>query len=368
MSNVSLYIDPPSHHFLNDRLFASSLGANHSSMSRCFVLLRDHLTAAGIAVHTADRLRIDRGGGTKIYVSFGMLQDFKRIADRGDVQLSAIFVTEAPIVEPLLYRRVAEVRRRFKRIYSCCNDPALERFFGTKLEVEPIRWPMDRSQVDEPLWRRKDRGFLVMINMNKLPAVYWKELYTERMRAVEYFARRGEIDLYGVGWDRASMRLGATWIPGTLRRAHHELRCLWDRVYPDPLLVAARTAYKGQLETKFETLASYDFALCFENVPLKGWVTEKIFECFFVGTIPIYLGATDIEDLVPAECFIDMRRFETYDELARHLKSLGEQDILRYRQNARDFVESSKFHPFSKDAFISRFERIIEEDGGVGVP
>ena len=367
MNRVSLYIEPISHHFLDDRLFELSRGSFHSSIARCFMTLREHLTARGVSVHTADRLPAEIGPDPKVYVSFGMLRDYRRVAERGDVTLSAIIITESPINDSAFYRRVGEAQTYFKRIFSCSDDPALERFFGSRLDTQPFRWPTNQHGIHESLWDRADRDFMVMINMNKLPRVDWNELFTERMRAVEYFAQYGEVDLYGVGWDRPSMRVGSTWLPGTVRRVQDQLRVIWDRVQPDPRLVIARKVYKGQLDTKFETLASYNFALCFENTLLKGWVTEKIFECFFFGTIPIYLGATDIEDLVPPECYVDMRRFPSYDELRSYLKSLGEEDIRRYKQNARNFLDSPRFRPFSEDVFVGLFTRIIEEDTGVRI-
>ena len=156
--------------------------------------------------------------------------------------------------------------------------------------------------------------------MNKLPRLSRSELYTERMRAIEFFSRTNDIDLYGVDWDKASRRMGRSRIPG-LRRAQIAISDWVDTIRPDPLLVAARKVFKGELETKWETLARYDFALCFENAYIKGYLTEKLFECLRVGTIPIYWGATDIEELVSPDCFIDMRRFADYSELLRILKS-----------------------------------------------
>ena len=124
-----------------------------------------------------------------------------------------------------------------------------------------------------------------------------------------------------------------------MRRAQIAISNWVDTIRPDPLLVAARKAFKGELETKWETLASYDFALCFENAYIKGYLTEKLFECLRVGTIPIYLGATDIEELVPPDCFIDMRRFADYSELLTYLKELDQQAVRRYREAGRAFLE-----------------------------
>ena len=96
---------------------------------------------------------------------------------------------------------------------------------------------------------------------------------------------------------------------------------------------------------------------------LRGWITEKIFDCLFTGTIPVYWGAPDIADHVPPECFIDMRRFGSYAELEAHLRSLSAQEICAYRQAARAFLASPQFRPFSKQAFAEHFVRMSEEDG-----
>ncbi len=367
MSQVSLYIEPSTHHFLNDRLFEMSPVNSPSSLARCLRHLREHLTARGVSVHTADRLPAEIGPDPKVYVSFGMLRDYRRVAERGDVTLSAIIMKETPVVEPSLFRRVGEARTYFKRIFSVSDDPALDRFVGARLDARPFRWPINHQGIRENLWDRADRDFMVMINMNKLPRVYWNELYTERMRAVEYFARHGEVDLYGIGWDGPSFRMGQTFVPGSVQKLQRLLTHQWHRFRPDPRLVIARKVYKGQLDTKLKTLASYKFSLCFENTLTKGWLTEKIFDCFHVGTIPIYWGATDIEELIPPECFIDMRRFANYDELRTFLRSRTNEDIEQYRRSARDFLQSPAFRPFSREAFIAIFERILEQDAGLAL-
>src|SRR5260370_41697044 len=106
---------------------------------------------------------------------------------------------------------------------------------------------MDFRTVAEPLWSRSGRKFLTMINMHTLPRVYDLELYTERMRAVEFFSRTDEIDLYGVGWSHASRRMGSTWVPWAIRKRQIALQDWVDRILPDPPLVADRKVYKCTL-------------------------------------------------------------------------------------------------------------------------
>ena len=136
-----------------------------------------------------------------------------------------------------------------------------------------------------------------MINANKLPRLSAGELYTERLRAVEYFNRFGEIDLYGIGWEGPAFRVTTSWAPRRARALAHRARSGWERLRPptDPLRVAARAAWRGPVASKAEVLGRYTFAICFENMVLEGWITEKIFDCFHAGTVPVYLGAPDVD-------------------------------------------------------------------------
>lgn len=361
--SVGIYIDPPSKSLLQDRFFTQSI----SSLARCLGFVKATLERQGIRVHTVDRLPPPGGAERNLLVTIGSLATYPSLADRSDLTLSAFMVTESPIVDPHLYLGLSDVRRRFKRLYSCIDQADITEFVGAEVSCIPLRWPIDFHGVDMPLWSRSERGFLAMINMNKLPRLASYELFTERMRAVEFLSRSGDIDLYGVGWNKASMQMGRSRLPWTLRRAHIALRDWIDRIHPDPLLVAARKVYKGELDTKWETLSKYDFLMCFENTRIGGWVTEKIFESFRVGAIPIYWGANDIAELIPPDAFIDMRQFAGYAELLAFLKGLSRDDIRRYRDAGRAFLESRAFEPFSRERFAEIFRDILEQDAGVRI-
>lgn len=50
------------------------------------------------------------------------------------------------------------------------------------------------------------------------------------------------------------------------------------------------------LEEKEDGLRDYMFSVCIENGVYESYFTEKILDCFATGTIPIYLGTTDINN------------------------------------------------------------------------
>ena len=370
--DVALFIEPASHHFFQDRLFSTeSAKLGGDNLMAPYIHLRDWFQARGVTVHTADYLRAGQHlRAHNVYMSLGILDNYRDAAGRPHVTLSAFFGLECPIVEPTMYEALPEAARHFKRIFSWSDTATLARFTRTPVALQRFWWPQSFDDVHDGPWHRRDRRFAVMINANKLPCVNFQELYTERMRAVEFFGRTGEIDLYGKDWEKPSHRLGKTWVPYTIRRIRTAIRRQLEHVHVNPLLAAARRAWKGRTESKSDTLSQYNFALCFENAILTGWITEKIFDCFFAGTVPVYWGAPDITDYIPADCFIDMRNFSDYTALRAFLHGLGESDIQRYREHARAFIRSERFYRFSKQAFTDIVARIVEEDTGcaLGAP
>ncbi len=318
-ADVTLCIDPFTWHFERDRLFApdSAQGLGADDMAGPFVHLHRWFGERGVRVHTADRLmRGDVGSKHNIVMSFGLRGRYHALGRRPDVTLSAFFGFESPVVDPKMYRAYPDIARRFKRLYSFSDAESIAPVVGSRVPILPFEIPYPLEHIREDLFSRTDRKFLVMINHNKLPALYWNELYTERMRAVEFFARTDEIDLYGKGVGRPFLphrnaALGA-------RNAQHLIggfAANGSAFVPIHLLVAARKVYRGFVKDKLGTLGGYTFCLCFENVVLNGWITEKLFDCFIVGTIPVFRGAPDVEKYVPSECFIDMRKFANYGEL-----------------------------------------------------
>ena len=365
-ARVALYIDPPSHHFLKDRLFDPSTNPlAGDNILAPFLLLREHFGRQGIAVHTADLMPATPDDVRKVYVSLGRIADYATLARRPDVSLSAFFAFECPIVEPSIYAALPDVRRNVRRVMSFSDSGSLLPFTGTPIPVERFTWPQCLDGVNLAAWERGSRGFLTMINANKLPRLYRAELYTARLKAVEYFHRFGEIDLYGKGWERAPMRVGKSWIPWTLRGYYDRLWEAKQRRWPDPVYAAVAAASKGTVASKSETLGRYTFAICFENMILPGWITEKIFDCFAAGCVPVYWGAPEVAERIPAECFIDMREFEGFEDLRRFLHELPAARIDRYRQAARSFLESPAYDPFRPQAFLEHFRRFVRDDAGV---
>lgn len=83
-------------------------------------------------------------------------------------------------------------------------------------------------------------------------------------------------------------------------------------------------------QTKLETIANYKFTFAFENSRSRDYVSEKLYDALIAGSVPVYLGAPNVEEFAPADhCYIHAADFKTPRELADYL-SLLEADSVRY--------------------------------------
>lgn len=192
-------------------------------------------------------------------------------------------------------------------------------------------WPQNSTYPTVPIIPFGNRRMLVNISMNKV-ASHPREMYSAREAMIRYFddACPDDFDLYGYGWDAPPLgRDRADWRPFA--------------------------TYRGRLDNKREALPRYRFAICFENLrDESGYVTEKIFDAMRAGCVPIYRGASNIDEYVDPEAFIDRRRFESDDELRRFLVDVSEPDFRRYQSAMSDYLASERFARFLPEAFAER--------------
>ncbi len=365
---VTVFIDPVSHHFQRNELFNPDNRHNVQGAHGPYFLLRETFAKHGIEIYTADYLASgEKRNAVNVYFSFGMLDKWRALAARDDVVLSGFFTFDAPIIQPSVYRALPVLSRHFRRLYSYTTAEALARFGCRGLDIRKFHIPYPYDRVLDEYWRRTDRKFLTLLNYNRLPRRRWNELYTERLRALEFFSRYDEIDLWGLAWEKAPYLVGETWIPATATRLHRWYleHAPWARRHGRFQPVIDRT-WRGPARNKYQTQSGYTFTICYENMSLPGWLNENIFDCFLVGTVPVFLGPPDITDYVPAECFIDRRAFASYQDLRAFLKSRTAKDVQRYKDAARAYLGSEQYRPFRPESFVDIFVRAVEED--VGLP
>jgi alpha-1,3-fucosyltransferase 10 len=77
-------------------------------------------------------------------------------------------------------------------------------------------------------------------------------------------------------------------------------------------------------QTKIATIARYHFCIAFENSISPDYVTEKLFDPLYAGTVPVYLGAPNVNEFAPENSYINVGDFAGPRELAAYLRHLVE--------------------------------------------
>lgn len=111
-------------------------------------------------------------------------------------------------------------------------------------------------------------------------------------------------------------------------------------------------SWRGMVEDKRKTLEAYDFAICYENAwGLPGYITEKIFDCFIAGCIPVYWGAPNIWKYVSAGCFIDRRGFHSNARLIDYLQKMTQGEKEHFRMAIRAWLGLKDVCQFTPEHF-----------------
>ena len=133
-----------------------------------------------------------------------------------------------------------------------------------------------------------------------------------------------------------------------------------------PPKYAKKEMYKGKIpgsysgKAKLETLRNYRFCVCFENThTVPGYITEKIFDAFASGCIPIYWGPENVGKYIPKNCFIDYRKFKNDEEMYSFINSMTVVEYEKYITNIQKFLQGPKAHRFSHEHFDEIIYRAV---------
>ena len=193
---------------------------------------------------------------------------------------------------------------------------------------------------------KKNLCTLIVANKTSLNK---KELYNERKKAIRWFEKNhpSEFDLYGMNWDQRIFKR-----PFSIFNRFDFFKKLFYQKY---------SSYQGPVKSKKVVLAQYKFCICYENAKnIPGYITEKIFDCFFAGCVPIYLGAPDIAEQIPVNTFIDKRDFKTYEALYAFISNMGDEEYLGYLKNIKAFLNSKKAYKFSAENFVDTIIKTLD--------
>lgn len=119
---------------------------------------------------------------------------------------------------------------------------------------------------------------------------------------LKYIKDLNNATVYGSGWEAAASSLGPGVHVAGIDREHSTV----------------------------DLLQRHTFALVVENVDALGYVSEKLYDCFMAGCIPIYYGNNDpVHVGIPTDMYIDLKAFESSAQLQQFLDTV---DIASFKQ------------------------------------
>lgn len=234
----------------------------------------------------------------------------------------AIILWEPRSVLPQNYDLIAH--KKFDKVFTWDDD-----LVDGKKYIK-YYWPQNGNPPEYEDICFFKRKLIVNISGNKYSSDK-DELYSKRAAFIRFCEAQipDQFDLYGPGWE--SDQNGARY-----------------------------TSWRGVVANKSDIYPKYKFGLTYENMcNVRGWVSEKIFDCIRCGVVPVYWGAENIDLYVDPKVYIDRRLFETDYDLVKYLMSITEDSWLAYRNAGSRYIESEQFKVFTPSYFASSLANFL---------
>ncbi|MBS0626296.1 MAG: hypothetical protein JSS32_09625 [Verrucomicrobia bacterium] len=301
MSGRTVYLVPPSGE--EPDVFFEPL-ARRDEIARPYVLLREEIEKAGYKVACTQNAQ-NLTDFAALFSLANMSQQLLQNLHRYPSEKCVIAIYEPPSNYAYMYDR--RLGQFFKTILTMFDDIVDNKLYYKFYHPQPHTEKIDNI----PDFTEKK--FCIMVQAN-LTSSHPDELYSERAKLAKFLANE-EFDLYGRLWEGYS-------------------------------------AFKGRLVEKKPVIKNYKFFIAYENMRnQRGYVTERIFDAFYGGTVPVYWGADNITDYVPKECFIDRREFTSNEDLLKFLKSVDKKQYDAYLEAIDAYIKGPQGFPFSGAGF-----------------
>jgi len=246
-------------------------------------------------------------------------KDRQLLIDRRNLNRFSILYRSEPVcVLPIAYK--PETTALYTSIIS---------FGKSEAKKEGMHWPQYFPGEEQSGWGIEDRlPRAALINANKLN-LSSSELYSLRRESIKKIEG---IDLFGENWNSNFM---------------DRIKVLLIEVMKDPIrhLVAipghSRYWFADWPETtspadKIPIMQRYKFALVIENE--LSYMSEKLFDVFFAGCIPIYVGPEVKDYKVPKELVIQCK--PTLKSIAEGLEIAKQTNFESYQEKLKNWLES----------------------------
>lgn len=314
----------------NNNMFMNAGSATIKDFLHEMHVLKEYANSKDIIVGSVDVLELEKVDAFVFIDMPNIKNKYIQYAMKSKKPMYLI-VWESPIVN--LDNYLPENLKLFQKVFTY-DDSMVDNINSFKLPYT-FEFPV------KILRNFSDRKLCTIIAGNKF-SEHPLELYSYRRKVIRWFESNhiSDFDLYGKDWNRYIFR------GSFIKRVLNQIDFLKKLVAPKYI------SFKGEVQSKTETFQKYKFSICFENVKnIPGYITEKIFDSFFGGCVPVYLGADNIDKFIPQNCFIDERDFNSIGEIYNYISNITEDQYNEYINNIEKFLNSEKAYIFKPEYF-----------------
>ena len=122
----------------------------------------------------------------------------------------------------------------------------------------------------------------------------------------------------------------------------------------------------GAVEAKMRFLNDYKFNLCFENSSYAGYTTEKLYEAYMFGTVPIYWGSPTIECDFNSKAFLNWHDYQDDDAFIEAIIEVDTKPELYEAMYLEPLFKNWK-EPYNKYMDMERFRSWFKKNVYKGV-
>jgi hypothetical protein len=323
----------------DENLFCKKLSAKYENNLSHFIYLKKLCTKLKINIGTYYSINL-KSADTFIFIDHPKLNDPVYQFAIQNKKDSYLVIFENSMINPFNFNQIYHTY--FIKVFAWGN-----------LTFDNVKYIPLSYKFDIPNgvmhYKFNDRKLLTLIAANKL-FVGPGELYSTRRQIIKWFNQNypNSFSFYGRDWNFFRLPMNS------------KLSFFNKFNIPNFFEKSLLKSYAGECPSKKPILQQHLFCICFENSSNEpGYITEKIFDCFFNGCIPIYFGAPNIKEYIDESCFVDFRDFDTLRDLFNFISSFDEEMYIKYLKNINNFLNSKKGLFFSHKNFARTLLRSI---------
>ena len=135
----------------------------------------------------------------------------------------------------------------------------------------------------------------------------------------------------------------------------------WEKYKDHPKIRVGHTLHRSKdHRTTIDIMKDYTFVMIIENTDAQGYVSEKIYDAWIAGCIPLYYGNIHPRNGIPSNMYIDLKSFPSSEAVQEYLDSLDIDTIHGMRKTILD-NRMTVLGQVSTKAFADTFDIVYQK-------